>query len=207
VRFAQGQGSFVDLVDSDREQVRVVATSRGRGWYAPPPLRVESQFPLGLCRAWALVDLGMRCLVYPTPIVTRLNRYDGGHVTEDETPVVVSGSEDFYGIREYSAGDSLRQISWKNVARGQGLVVKEFVDYVDNQLWLDWDMLYGFSVEERLSRLCYCVLKFSRESTPYGLKLPGYELPPANGAGQRLAALKALALFQPTVEAQSAEGD
>lgn len=90
----------------------------------------------------------------------------------------------------------MRQVAWKQVARGQGMQVKQFVDYVDNKVWLDWDMFYGFGVEERLSRLCYCVLKLAKTSSPFGLKIPGIEIPPGTGTAHKNKLLRALALFQ-----------
>ncbi len=73
--------------------------------------------------------------------------------------------------------------------------MKQFVDYVDNKVWLDWDMFYGFGVEERLSRLCYCVLKLGKKASPFGLKMPGVEIAPGTGAEHRHTLLRALALF------------
>ena len=89
----------------------------------------------------------------------------------------------------------MKQVAWKNVARGQGLQVKQFAEYVDDRIWLDWDMFYGFGAEGRLSRLCYCVLNLSRTDTAYGLRMPGVEIAPDKGTGHRNWLLKVLALY------------
>jgi len=68
---------------------------------------------------------------------------------------------------------------------------------VDNRTWLDWDMFYGFGVEERLSRLCYCVLQLSKTDNAYGLKMPGIEIAPDTGIRHKNSLLKTLALFDP----------
>lgn len=73
--------------------------------------------------------------------------------------------------------------------------LKQFVDYVDNKIWLDWDMFYGFNDEERLSRLCFCVLQLSRTGTVFGMRIPGSEFAPATGPEHRKKLLRALALF------------
>lgn len=184
-----------DLVDADREQVKVVAPAKQRGNYKAPLLRISTTFPLGLARALSIVDLNQHCLVYPRPVAFQMDKFNSGSGGSDDTAISKRGSEDFYGLREYVPGDPLRQVSWKAVARGQGMQVKEFVDYVDSKIWLDWDMFYGFSTEERLSRLCYCVLQLAKTGNPFGLKIPAVEIPPGAGAEHKLRLLKALALF------------
>ncbi len=185
-----------DLVEADREQIRVIAPARKRGDYQAPLLRVSTTFPLGLARAWSIVDLDQHCLVYPRPISFQMDQFNSGSGGSDDTAISKRGSEDFYGLREYVPGDPLKQVAWKAVARGQGMQVKEFVDYVDSKMWLDWDMFYGFSTEERLSRLCFCVLQLAKSGNPYGLKIPGVEIAPGTGAEHKLRLLKALALYR-----------
>lgn len=185
----------VDLVDADQEQIRVIAPARERGNFKAPLLRISTTYPLGLARAWSIVDLDQHCLVYPRPIAFQMDQFNSGGGGSDDTAISKRGSEDFYGLREYVPGDPLRQVAWKAVARGQGMQVKEFVDYVDSKIWLDWDMFYGFSTEERLSRLCYCVVELAKTSNPFGLKIPGVEIAPGSGVEHKLRLLKTLALF------------
>lgn len=186
----------VDLISQDKETVSVFAATNQRGNIKAPFLRITTYFPLGLCRAWSIVDLNLHCRVYPRPVSFVMSQFNTGASGNDDSAISKQGSEDYYGLREYVPGDSLRQVAWKNVARGQGMHVKEFVDYVDSKIWLDWDMFYGFNTEERLSRLCHCVLKLSKGGSPFGLKLPGIEIPPASGIEHKNKLLKTLALFQ-----------
>ena len=156
--FPDSHATYVDLIKNDQELVEVFIKTNERGCFKAPLLRITTHFPLGLCRAWSVVDLDLQCIVYPKPMTFSMADLSGGSVSEEESAFVVSGSEDYYGLRDYVPGDSLRQVAWKNVARGQGMQLKQFVDYVDSQVWLDWDRFYG-SVEERLSRICFCTVK------------------------------------------------
>lgn len=192
--FADHSPSHADLVRLDRDRIQVFYRTRRRGRCQAPVLRVTTYFPLGICRAWSLVNLDLECLVYPRPVPFAMDQFDVGGGGAEESALMREGSEDFYGLRDYVPGDPLRQVAWKNVARGQGMHIKQFVDYVDSRVWLDWDMFYGFGVEERLSRLCYCVLQLSRENQVFGLKLPGVEIAPGSGAVHRDKMLRALAL-------------
>lgn len=194
--YPDGHTTFFDLVENDLGVSEVFTLANERGDFKAPLLRIVTKFPLGLCRAWSVVDLDHHCIVYPKPITFSMTDLNGGSANEEESDFVVAGSEDYYGLREYVPGDSLRQVAWKNVARGQGMQLKQFVDYVDSKVWLNWDMFYGFSVEEKLSRLCYCVLKLDRAGTPFGIKMPGLELAPGSGSEHKMKILRALALFE-----------
>lgn len=187
--------SYTDLTSRDMEEVDVFTPTSRRGEFAAPRLRVLTRFPLGLCRAWSVVDLNLHCLVYPRPVAFSMNQFDSGASGGSDSAINREGSEDFYGLRDYVPGDSLRQVAWKSVARGQGMHLKQFVDYVDNKIWLDWDMFYGFSVEERLSRLCYCVVQLSKAGKVFGMRIPGSEYQPATGPEHRKRLLRALARF------------
>ncbi|PCJ28707.1 MAG: DUF58 domain-containing protein [SAR86 cluster bacterium] len=195
LNFPKSPVSNTDLVARDLEEVDVFVLADKRGEFHAPRLRVTTIFPLGLCRAWSVVDLNLSCLVYPKPVAFAMTQFNSGSSGQDDSAMHVSGSEEFYGLRDYVPGDPMRSVAWKNVAKGQGMQVKQFVDYVDNKVWLDWDMFYGFSVEERLSRLCYCVLQLARSGNPFGLKIPGTEISPGTGPEHKRQLLKALALF------------
>ena len=53
-----------------------------------------------------------------------MNQFDSGSSGSSDSAINREGSEDFYGLRDYVPGDSLRQVAWKTVARGQGMQLK-----------------------------------------------------------------------------------
>ncbi|MCP5346069.1 MAG: DUF58 domain-containing protein [Gammaproteobacteria bacterium] len=194
-----------NLVMHGEEKLSVFSRTTSRGLYNAPRLIVSTRFPTGLFRAWSLVNLKSQCLVYPRPVPVSLAQVFNSSSSEEETALVREGTDDFYGFRSFNPGDSLRQVAWKNVARGQGMLVKQFVDYIDERLLLDWDLFYGFTDEERLSRLCYCLLKLSGSDASYGLRLPGVEIAPDTGKQHRLTVLQALALYRRPAPGQRSE--
>jgi len=196
LRFTGSTITNVDLVSQDQETVSVFLEAPVRGRFLAPRLRITTYFPLGLCRAWSIVDLKLNCIVYPKPIAHPLSEIHAASAGTGESAGVRGGTEDFYGLREYVKGDPVNQIAWKNVAKGQGMQIKQFVDNQDSKTWLSWDQLSQFSPEERLSRLCFCALKLEKTGSPYGLKLPGQVIAPGTGAEHKNAVLKALALYQ-----------
>jgi uncharacterized protein (DUF58 family) len=186
--------AVVNLVERDTEEVRLYLPVGARGWYHPGRLLLESTYPLGLLRCWTWVDLDLQALVYPRPGSSgELPGLAGDRPEGAAIPVV--GSDDFYGFREYRPGDSLRQVHWKGLAKGQGLQSKHYVGYADRSLWLDWDLFPGLPTEQRLSHLCHWALTFERAQEDYGLRLPGLTLAPASGEHQLDRVLSALALY------------
>ena len=195
LEFRGSTSSTAGLGQYRQEQVAVYRATATRGECVAPRLYVRSRFPTGLFTTWSVVNLQMHCLVYPKPVAVPLNQLLDLGSGAEESAKVRAGTEDFYGFRSFTPGDSLKQVAWKNLARGQGMMVKQFVDYIDERLWLDWDMFYGFGQEERLSRLCFCALQLSGYDMAYGLKLPGLEIAPNTGKQHKLKVLQALALY------------
>jgi uncharacterized protein (DUF58 family) len=104
--------------------------------------------------------------------------------------------EDFAGLREFRKGDSLKQVHWKAVARGQGMQTKQYGGGSGEDLWLEWGALDQLDAETRLQQLCRWVLDSEELEVNYGLRLPGHEIQPGSGAEHRHHCLKALALFE-----------
>ncbi|MNM75178.1 hypothetical protein D3C81_869560 [compost metagenome] len=136
----------------------------------------------------------MAALVYPRPLSADMPLVPGP-ANDEEEGVRPSGHgvDDYQGLRPYQPGDSRRRMHWKAYSRGQGLLVKDFTALSGRNLWLDFDVLGG-DVEGRLSQLCYWVLELSLRQQPFGLRLPGKQLPVATGDTHREACLRALAL-------------
>ena len=185
----------VDLIKQDQKIVDVFIKTTKRGEFHPPRLKILSYFPLGLARAWCSIDLNFKCLVYPSPEAFDVNALKESHQLADESPKNREGNEEFYGVRDYVPGDSMRQIAWKNVAKGQGLQIKQFLEPVDERFFLDWDMFEGLSVERKLSRLCYAALTLSKSNTVFGLNLPTVSILPATGWDHTHKVLRQLALY------------
>ena len=90
-----------------------------------------------------------------------------------------------------------RHVDWRAVARGQPLLLKQFVGTGGQRVWLTWADVSGLpDVEAKLSQLCRWIVEAEREGFQYGLRLPGFEGSPSRGDRHRHHLLRALALFQ-----------
>lgn len=174
-------------------EVTVILRREGERTYENVEVSCETVFPFGICRAWSLPDLRLRCLVYPRPQECDLdwllaNQLHAGNTT------LVRGSDDFHSLREYRAGDPLKHVAWKNFARGQGMLLKEFASTMDQKVWLRWEMFSELDTESRLSRLCWCAIRLDETGIDFGLEIPGRSIAPAKGEVHYRQVLEALAL-------------
>ncbi len=165
-----------------------------RGRLACGAVKVSTVFPLGLVICWSWLKPGGFCAVYPTPLqngppLPQTTVRDGtGHSRTND-------KEDFYGFRDYRAGDPLRHIAWRTLARGQPLQTKEFIGESGGDLWLAWEQAQYADPERRLEQLCAWVLEADAQGLRYGLALPGVSIPPNRGQRHRHECLESLALF------------
>lgn len=190
------QAAFVDVGARATVPATIGIPARQRGVLRPGRLTLFTRFPLGLYYAWAYLDLGLTCIVYPRPALPGLPlppfAISAGSGAERGL-----GQEDFSGLRQYHAGDSPRHIAWKAAARDQVLLTKQFTGRADTELWLDWALLPSrMGVEEKLSYLARWVLDAHATGLSYGLRLPGLTLEIAMGEAQRDHCLEALALYE-----------
>lgn len=195
----ESTGATVTAFDVPIHDTRCVALSvptMRRGWLDCPPLTIASVYPLGITRAWSRrLSLPARCLVYPKPADAAPWQTATGTGGESP-PGVMQDGDDFSGLRVYQPGDAPARISWKTLARGQGLYTKEFRAPLAESVRLDWDDFAPHDVETRLSLLCRAVLMAEDSGLTYGLHLPGVVLEPDSGALHRHRCLEALALHE-----------
>jgi uncharacterized protein (DUF58 family) len=186
-----GTSVELDLPAEIATPAALTLTAQRRGWLNMPTVTVSTVFPLGVHRAWSPLNLKQRLLVYPQPSSAML--------PFPEAPGEQGGkdanADDFHGFHAYQPGDSLRRIHWKAVARGQGVMVKEYRGEPDETVYLDWNVTPGPDIEARLSQLCRWVIDAEQAGMLYGLRLPGIDLAPASGQDHYRRCLETLALW------------
>jgi uncharacterized protein (DUF58 family) len=196
--------------DGEPRQVTDVAAGGGsavllstpaprRGWLAAPRVRLVTRFPLGLFRAWSYWQPDARVLVYPAPELPAQPLPSSGAASADGHGTV--GLDNFAGIRSYQAGDPMRHLAWRQIARldpalGGQLVTKHFEGGAVAELTLDFAALpLQLDLEQKLSRMASWVLEAEQRALPYHFRLAQHDYGPALGDAHRAACLRALALF------------
>jgi uncharacterized protein (DUF58 family) len=120
---------FPAIAAGETRQVPYLGRLSRRGRYHFGPLRVSTRFPLGLVRHSVIIDQPASLLVHP-----KLGRLD--HDWAQKARAQAAGGRrmhrrglleaDFYGLRDWRAGDNRRWIHWRTSARRGALVVRQF---------------------------------------------------------------------------------
>jgi len=173
--------------------VHVLAARRGT--LHLPPLRISATFPLGLFRAWSNIDVTARCIVYPaleprtspaSPSAPEAAPGNGHH-----------SGDDFAGLRAYAHGDAPARIAWTALARGAGMVTKQFDGEDDAYAWVRWsDVAPHLQTEAALMRLARWIVELAREGRAFGFDIPGCSRAPEAGPVHVHVCLSALAHFR-----------
>ncbi|SDB59971.1 Uncharacterized conserved protein, DUF58 family, contains vWF domain [Desulfonatronum thiosulfatophilum] len=184
-------------IDARQEMVyNPTLLAETRGLLRPARIVVSTVFPLGLYRAWSWVLLPLNCVVYPAPASRAAPLASSDALGQSAQTRTDRDGDEYDGLRGYRDGDHVRRIAWKAVARGAGLVSKDFIGEVEGDvILLDWDALAGEETEAKLSQLCRGVLDAEKAGRSYSLRMPGRHVPPGLGPAQMHACLQALALY------------
>ncbi|AQS36389.1 hypothetical protein Sps_01220 [Shewanella psychrophila] len=211
IKLSSKQAQFEVLVSYPNNQVNVVKVIKeeaqlsllqfnnpSRGRIIPGRLKIESRYPLGLCRAWSHIDLDNQVIVFANPIESHstLSALDTDDISLTlDKGLHVQGVDEFKGLRQHIPGESLRQVAWKQLAQGRGMLSKEFQQPQGQPLWLTLDNLSAVDIEERISKLTWSIDKLSERGQIFGLVIGHYKIPPSDGESHRLACQQTIALL------------
>ena len=197
LRAKVGQQDWSTRFDIDAEQgghVRLSFPTERRGWHRPGLTQIETRYPLGLVRAWTVLNPDAPVLVWPRPEPNPPPLPADGARTEGRSRPQPDG-DDFAGLRAYRDGDAPGHIAWKAVARGGPLRTKTFASATGGTLVLDWQHLPAeLDTEARLARLTAWWLEAYRLGQPVALNLPGVQLAAGQDAAHHQLGLRHLAL-------------
>jgi len=191
--------AWIDVPAGGQATAHVSYVPAARGLHDVPTLSAETRFPLGLFRAWTVWRPLARLLVYPQ-VETDAPALPAARPVACGAQSRPSVGGEIEGVRAYRRGDPLKLIAWKKAAQaletGAELISRDTSSSARRELWLEWSACAGLDPERRLSRLAAWTLAADRADADWGLRLPGVEIVPAEGDGQRARCLEALALWR-----------
>jgi uncharacterized protein (DUF58 family) len=185
------------LAPQEKKCITLYSVTNRRGWHGINTVTLSSTYPLGFFRAWSPLRFTAKTLVYPKPASVELAfpEAEGQHTQTLQNTTTNKGSDDFHGLKQYQAGDSIKHIHWKAYAKGQGLLSKQYANGNQSELWLNYDQTPGHNSEERLSQLCRWLIDAEKMGLQYGFTIPGLKIKPNHGQKHFEKCLEALALF------------
>ena len=141
------------VLPQDRSVVSYRCQCQHRGEYVLSSPELSTRFPLSLMRGVRQLGSEEPFLVRPT--VGQMRRQwqqqlDLPKVGQQRKRLSISGGDgEFFGLRDYRPGDSIRSIHWRSSAKRNELVVRQFERQEDFELSVLLD-LSGSSRERRL---------------------------------------------------------
>ena len=196
-----GDVSTVNVVEpATTTKATLCATPEHRGCFQPGRILLDTRFPLGLVRCWSWLDLAEPVWVYPKPlkpqVPPRKIAENGTQTAEKSASRIDPAGDDIHSFRGYQQSDSLKQIHWPSLARGDDVLVKLIGEsVVESSTTIDFEDYPSTDTETRLSWMCYRVVAACNTNQPFVLRLPGVEMLAKAPRAQREEALMALAKF------------
>ncbi len=177
--------------------LRFSALKRGR--HTLPALHIETRFPFGLFRAWAVWRPAAPLWVYPQPEQPAAPLPAPLACQGGAMPRRFAEGGEFEGVRAYRRGDPLQSVVWKKAAKametGGELVSRDNSRAAArHELRLAWQACGALPAEARLSRLAAWVLAAHQRAALFALTLPGHEVPLGQGEAHVQRSLELLAL-------------
>lgn len=185
---------------------------RRRGLVKLDVIEVSTTFPFGFIRRTKRLHVPQEMVVYPR--IGVLNRYLALEYREAVDSAAMTsnrrgGNDEFYGVREYRAGDNVRAIHWRSSARTGQLMIREMAANAPPQLIVvlnlrTWKQRGNTpeDVERAIELAAALVCYGFYENFAVGLAvagMPGDGLPPAPHMGRvsREQLLRQLAVIDP----------
>jgi uncharacterized protein (DUF58 family) len=182
------------LEPQKKQGITLYSPTQKRGWHSCEKITLSCTYPLGLFRAWSVLRFDFKALVYPKPLKDSVI-FPESAGTQNQQGTAKTGNDEFYGLKEYQSGDSIRHIHWKAFAKGLGLFSKQYSGETFAELWLDYDAASGHDTEQRLSCMCRWLVDADKAGLHYGFILPNLRIEPSSGTVHFKKCLEALALF------------
>lgn len=191
--------AWADVPAQGSTSLQVAWQAPHRGLHALPALTAVTLFPLGTFRVWTVWRPAAQVLVYPAPEAHAPPLPAGEPQPGHSGSARVQSTGEFDGVRAYRRGDPQKTVVWKKAAQAfaagrDDLVSRDALSTQRQQLWLDHAQCGAPDLESRLARLTAWVLLAEQQGLDYGLRLPGRDLSPDQGASHRSRCLEAMAL-------------
>ncbi|MCH7314469.1 DUF58 domain-containing protein [Acinetobacter sp. ANC 3882] len=182
----QNQEQLVYL-DQTQHSFELPFVGEKRGLYEFGAVKIYSTYPLGLVRAWTYLYPKHKVWVAP-------KAYDWQKEHKNKPTSAQDSLDEFKELRSFQQGDSYQNVAWKQVARGQGFLIKMFEAQANHQhLEIDYQQIPAQSHEEKLSFMMGLVEQCEQLGDEYALILPHARLEIGQGQAQLIKAKLLLA--------------
>lgn len=169
-----------------------------RGLYACPKIKIVATYGFGLFNCWTYLSPNLNFYIYPAmrksamPVFRANTDAKLAHSSDSQYVI----SDDLQGIRAYQVTDPIHHVSWKHVAKGQGMQTKDFNENKGVSGWLRLEDLSDLNIEAALQCICYQAHQLDRDRVQFGLDLGSTKILPQEGETHLHDCLIQLALYE-----------
>jgi len=189
-------------------QAEAIGYAARRGAVDFDRVRISTSFPFGILRKSVTFPLPGRVVIYPR--LHRIRREMLWDIRSHEPAGTrrshdTGGSEEFYGLREYRPGDSIKFVDWKHSARTGVLVSRDMTRLTPPKLMIvvdlnrrDWEETHN--CERAISFAASLVCEAHLDGFEVGLSVEGVgfpTFPPHHSRWHRTRMLHALGEVDP----------
>lgn len=196
-RRGRSQQSIVRTLSlsSATQSHQLVIGQLSRGKHKLPRITFFATYPFGLFKTWSHLAISTELLIYPEPkyCSTQLFVSSKEGKQSENYSYESSSSEELQGVRDYRDEDPIHHVSWKHVAKGQGMLSKEFAAHGSQTSILDIKRVTADTLEDKLSQLCHSILTLSQNNQHFGLEIYNQSILPNSGEKHRKQCLEVLA--------------
>jgi uncharacterized protein (DUF58 family) len=179
------------------QTVKLPLPNYTRGLYNCPKVKIVATYGFGLFKCWTYLTPHLTFYVYPAMQKSAMPLFHANTSTQlthsSDSQLVIS--DDLQGIREHQITDPIHHVSWKHVAKGQGMLTKDFSENKGVSGWLRLSDLQHLNIEDALQCICFQVQQLDRDHVKYGLDLGCTKILPQEGQVHLHDCLMQLAVY------------
>jgi uncharacterized protein (DUF58 family) len=201
LNFWQQQQSITTDLDQFSNPIYLALSCEKRGPVKLPRVTINSYFPLGLFRCWTHLQFSSHILAYPKPLPCSIELH---HQQDNDQQQIANlslrGHDDFDSLAPYKQGEPLYHVAWKQVAKGHGLISKQFSHQSGASGWLLLAAMPAADINQKLQQLSYQIIELTRNNQLFGLDLGDQKIAVDMGLEHQQRCLSALALYRIPIE-------
>lgn len=173
----QEQEHFLYL-DQTQQSLELAVLPEQRGRYELDALKIYATYPLGLVRAWTYLYPQQEVWIAPKATDWQKEHKLQPNPAQDSL-------DEFKELRTFQYGDSYQNVAWKQVARGQGFLIKMFEAQTSHQhLDIDYQHIPALGHEQKLSLMMGLIEQCEQSGNDYAVILPHARLESGQGQSQ-----------------------
>lgn len=182
------------LKNAELFNINITFPKRGR--YILNELTLSSYFPFYFFRRTKKIPLNFEITVFPYPLKCDLSFLISNAQKNSDLSLSKGKSYEgeLTGVRSYTQGDPLKYIHWKATAKTSSVKTKEFSPPAGLPVIVNIDDFSG-TLEEKISKATYALIKLSKIGNPVGLKLRKEVYKPDIGQSHLRRMLHAVAVY------------